>query len=174
MGKLLPALFVAALGLSVGACETGGLFRGNPDNSVAADTDYVETKAPITSATLDALWEQARDVIANEGTDVDSKRTRFADRTMVTLWDTHLAPNRFEGRRTRLWVRFREAKPGQWVVGVAAQRQVNEDIDAPTEAAHAVWVDRPAVEARAGVVLFKIEAAFREPDAGPAEATGLK
>src|SRR5262245_18035312 len=99
-----------------------------------------------------------------EGQAIDRDRTRYDQKQMVTHWDTRLAPNRFEGKRTRAWIRFEPLKSGEWSVAVAVQMQRNADIDQPSAASQAKWEDTESNTARAGVLLWKIESGFREAD----------
>ncbi len=82
---------------------------------------------------------------------------------MYSHWDASLAPNRFEGKRHRAIVSFTRAEGGGWSVGVVVQMQRNIDIVNPSNPAQANWEDQPPDTARANVLLYKIEAAFREP-----------
>jgi hypothetical protein len=140
-----------------------GLLRGDPDAREVGAGDWVESGSPLTGVAYEALWDRAKSVIGAEGLAVDDSRTDYATQLIVTRWDTLLAPNRFEGYRHRVWIRFTQPAPEQWSVGVAVQKQNNADMDAPTNPANARWEDKPADVTRAGVLLWKIESGFRAP-----------
>ena len=162
MNTRLPHLLCLGLALVAGGCEASGFFKGNADERTVDEADYAQSEGPVKGAELDELWDRARLVVGNEGLSVDESRTKFADRQMITRWNTFLAPQRFGGRRTRAWIRFRQDPAGGWVPGVAVQVQRNADMDAPYSAANAAWEDQPADKARADVLLWKIESGFRE------------
>ena len=145
------------------------MFQGNPDEEPAAKEDFVESKEPLKGVEFDALWERSEHVLATEGFGIDRGRSSYAEREMVTHWDTLLAPNRFEGKRTRAWVRLRESPPGSWIVGVAVQVQHNADIDQPSSASQAQWEDIAGNQARASVILWKIESGRTDIDADAAK-----
>src|SRR5437763_13366116 len=107
----LLVLVAAAAG-----CDSTRIHLGNPDAKNVASDQFVET-TPIADVELDALWERAQVVLGMQGYETNEKRTHYADREIVTHWRELLAANRFEGSRTRAWVRFREAKPHAWIVG---------------------------------------------------------
>ncbi len=159
MNKRIAATFVA---LVLAGCSDTIIFQGNPDNAKVADEDFVES-AVLPGADLDGLWERSEQVVAMEGYEVDGTRTHFADREMATHWNAVMGMNRYEGYRTRAYVRFRKSKKGEWSVGVLVQRQRNIDIRRPSEEVMATWEEQPADKARAGVLLWKIESGFREP-----------
>lgn len=164
----LPVL--ALLVVATACCDAIPIFRGNPDNIGVSSTDYTESTAPIVGHGIDELWEHAQEVLRMQGYDVDATRTRFPERSMVTHWMTRLAPNRFEGYRTRIWVRFVEVSPGHWSVGAAAQRQRNADIDHPAEISNAKWEEQPVVDSRSELVVHQIESAYRDAEADSADA----
>jgi hypothetical protein len=159
MNKRLVATFAA---LALAACSDTQIFQGNPDNAKVADEDFVES-TELKGADLDGLWERAEQVVMIEGYEVDGTRTHFADREMATHWNAVMGMNRYEGYRTRAYVRFHKSKKGEWTVGVLVQRQRNIDIRRPSEEVMATWEEQPADKARAGVLLWKIESGFREP-----------
>jgi hypothetical protein len=166
MRHRLAALLVSSLAFAAVGCDSTRIHIGNPDEKTVGSDQFVET-TPISDVELDALWERSQVVLGMQGYQTNAKRSRYAEREIVTHWREQLAPNRFEGSRTRAWVRFREAKPHSWVVAVAVQRQRNEDIDHPTESESAKWEDSPSEGSRsaAEVLLFKIESGFRQPGA---------
>jgi hypothetical protein len=155
------------LSCAASACDSTRFLIGEGDGRVVDSEEYVET-SPIPGTDLDALWERSQGVLGMHAYEIDSTRTRFADRQIVTRWKESLSPARFQGSRTRAWVRFREANPGEWTAAVAVQRQRNVDIDHPTEPANAKWEEQPTDTARsaAEVILWKIESGFRLPGAG--------
>jgi len=149
------------LAFPLAACGvTSPLGRG-AEHSTVSDDDYVQSTAPIAGADLDALWERAGQVLTFDGYAADSLKTHFADHEIVTLWNPVLGMNRYEGYRTRAWVRFKKAENGRWTPAVAVQRQRNGDIRDPSELALAQWEDQPADKSRATAILWKIESAFR-------------
>ena len=158
MHKLLGLALVAVLAAS---CDTPMAFRGNPDDAGVPKDSFVEGGAPLTGVDLDALWDRAQQVIAMEGLGIDDGKTRFADRLIVSRWSTHLTISRFEGYRTRTWVRLRQGKAGEWTAGVSVQRQKNMDIKQPSEELAAQWEDAPPENGRAAKILWKIESGFR-------------
>jgi hypothetical protein len=154
------ALLVVASALLAG-CETAMIFRQNPDEAGVSQDDFVESDAPLKDVAFDALWDRAQIVVGMEGLGVDDAKSRFADRQLVTRWNTFLGVNRYEGYRTRTWIRFRQPTDGGWIVGVTVQRQRNTDIRAPQDPTMAMWENQPAERPRAEKVLWKIEAPFR-------------
>ena len=141
------------------------------DSNEADDGDYVRGPATIKDVEFDALWARAEWVLTMEGQAIDRDRTRYDRKEMVTHWDTRLAPTRFEGKRSRAWIRFEPLKPGEWNVAVAVQMQRNADIDQPSTASQAKWEETESNTARASVLVWKIESGFRNEDdqAGPAK-----
>ena len=140
------------------------------DSSEAGDADFVRGPSPLKGVEFDALWARAEWVLTMEGQAIDRDRTRYDQRQMVTHWDTRLAPNRFEGKRSRAWIRFEPLKGGDWSVAVAVQMQRNADIDQPSAASQAKWEDQPSNTAKADVLLWKIESGFRQDAADKDEA----
>jgi hypothetical protein len=150
--------------LALGACESSIMYS-DADSTRADDEDYVHGPAPLKGAEFDALWARAELVLTMDGQQIDRDRTRYDQRQMVTHWDTRLAPNRFEGKRSRAWIRFEPLKSGDWDVAVAVQMQRNADIDQPSAASQAKWEEAPSNTARADVLLWKIESGFRDENA---------
>jgi len=161
------AWIVAAALLSAG-CATSP-FGGNKDNIAVAADDFVESESPLVGADLDGLWERGKQVLGVEGYAVDGERTNFADRELVTRWNAVLGMNRYEGYRTRAWVRFKKAADAKskggttWTIAVSVQRQRNGDIRRPSEISLAQWEEQPSDKQRAGVILWKIESGFHAP-----------
>lgn len=137
------------------------------DTATADDEDYVRNEKPLRGVEFDALWARAEWVLTMEGAFVDRDLTRFDRREMVTHWDVQLAPNRYEGRRSRTWIRIEEPKKGEWNVAVAVQVQRNADLDHPSNLGNAKWEAVASNTARAGVLVWKIESGFREAGADP-------
>jgi hypothetical protein len=160
----LAALALPVL-LALAACETTELFRGDPSKSVAEDEDFVATEEPLAEVDLEHLWARASEVLTRQGYPVSSDASSFARREMVSHWNTLLAPNRFEGRRSRAWVRFEETAPRAWTVSAAVQVQRNVDIDQPSTLSQAQWEDVAGKPELAEVILWKIAAGFRDPGA---------
>ena len=160
---LLSTLFVLALTgcVSVTGCESSVMYSG-ADAAEADDGEYVRGPAPLKDVDFDALWSRAEWVLTMEGASIDRDRTRYDQRQMVSHWDTQLAPNRFEGRRSRAWIRFEQANQGEWRVAAAVQVQRNADLDQPSAAATAKWEATKPNLARAAVLVWKIESGFRE------------
>jgi hypothetical protein len=159
MRKTAWACAVAA-SLLAGGCKSVPFLGGDPDAVTVEAADYTESRTPIPDADLDALWERAQQVVSGEGLAVDDSRTRYAERRIVTRWNTILSPQRFEGRRSRVWIGFRQ-QGGGWIASVAVQVQRNSDIDNPSDPARCNWEVQPNDAARAGVILWKIESGFR-------------
>ena len=153
-----PAWFLAIGLVSCGVTSPFG--RGSGSAKVSAE-DFVEAESAAKGADLDSLWERAGQVLTAKGYAVDSVKTRFADREIVTLWNAVLGMNRYEGYRTRAWVRFHKADKGDWKAAVCVQRQRNTDIRNPSEISLAQWEDLPADKSAAELILWKIESAFR-------------
>ncbi len=159
------AALLLVAGAALSACEGSSFFYAGADNETVGDPDYAVGK-PVAGADIDALWDRAQQVLATQGYAVDGTRTRFADRVIVTRWNTLLSPVRFEGVRTRAWVRFGQAPEGGWIVRVAVQKQRNADIDQPSNELVAKWEAQPADSARAGVLLWQIESGFETGEGG--------
>lgn len=157
--------------LGSAGCDTTSIFQGNPDDAAVATGDLVESPKPLKDVTLDALWNGAEQVLGMEGYQIDQSRTRYDEREMVTHWNTLLAPTRYEGKRHRAVVRFRQNAEGEWIVGVAVQVQKNTDINAPSNAANAHWEDMKGNENKANVLLWRIESGYREPGGDSDEKT---
>jgi hypothetical protein len=162
--RLLPA---ALLVLALGACDTTRIFRGNPDDASSKESEYVTSPTPLKDTDLESLWDASDNVLRMEGWSIDSERTAYESHEMVTHWESHLAPNRFEGKRKRAVVKFAKAPEGGWNVSVVVQTQRNIDIDNPSNPANANWEDQPADERKAGAILYKIEMGFRDDVAEP-------
>lgn len=162
MKRRLGLLFVLSCAIAPAGCESTEIFRGNPSESPVAAEEYVSGPAPLVGVELDALWDRAGQVLAMDCDGVDSERSSFADREMVSHWITLLAPNRFEGKRSRAWVKFREVAPGSWVVSAAVQTQRNVDIDQPSAASQAKWEEVASNQGRADLIVWKIESGFRD------------
>jgi hypothetical protein len=162
--SLTGLLLASVLALALPACETFGIFQVDAELAEPAPEAYVRCD-PV-EADLELLWERARLTLASEGYAIDESRTSWRDRAMVSRWNTTLAPTRYEGKRRRAWVSFDEVEEGRWRVSVAVQRQQNVDIDHPANPASAQWeAEQKPDPARAEVLLWKIEAPFR--DAAP-------
>ena len=161
MNTLRRLVCLLVLAPILAACETTSIFHGNPDEASPSAGDFTESPSPLVGSEFDALWDRTEHVLGMEGYGVDRDRTSYAEHRMVTHWDTLLAPTRFEGKRNRAWVQFRQAKPGAWIVGVAVQVQRNADIDMPSAESQAQWEDTAGNAARAGVILWKIESGLR-------------
>ncbi len=158
--KTLGLALALLLAPALGGCERYAIFGGNPDLILVDDEDFLRSEKPLAVAELEGLWERARQVLVTEGWAIDTYATSYADRSMVTRWNTFLAPTRYEGIRSRTWVRFEPAGEGLWTVAVAVQRQHNSDIDAPLDPSHCEWEEQDSDQARSGVLLWKIEAGF--------------
>ena len=132
------------------------------DAAEADDGEYVRGPAPLKGVDFDALWSRAEWVLTMEGQSIDRDRTRYDQRQMVSHWDTRLAPNRFEGKRSRAWIRFEPVGEGDWQVAVAVQMQRNADLDQPSQAVTAKWEATKPNLGHAGALVYKIESGFRE------------
>jgi hypothetical protein len=153
------------------ACGDTQLFHTNMDEAGVSDDDFVESTEPLAAADLDGLWERSQQVIEGEGYMVDSGRSKYAEREMLSHWNAVLGMNRYEGYRTRIWIRYHKSGKDQWKVAVQVQRQRNTDIKRPSEISMAKWEAQPADKERSGVVLWKIESGFRVPGADDAKST---
>jgi len=173
MRTRLRLISVALLGLSIAACDTTRIFRGNPDDATSKQSEYVGSATPLKGTDLESLWEASETVLRMRGYLVDTGRTSYEKREMLTHWDTTLAPVRFEGKRHRAIVKFTEAPEGGWIVAVVVQLQRNVDIDNPSNAAQANWEDMAAPETRSRAILYSIESGFRAED-GSDETTDAK
>ena len=158
--RLISAAF---LGLSIAACDTTRIFRGDPDDATSKPSEYLGSATPLKGADLESLWEASDSVLRMEGYTIDSNRTSYPKREMFTHWDAFLASYRFEGKRHRAIVKFTEAPEGGWMVSVVVQMQRNIDINNPSNAAEANWEEMAPAASRASVILYKIESGFREP-----------
>jgi hypothetical protein len=143
------------------ACGDTQIFHKNPDEASVSDDDFVESPDPLPASEMDGLWERSQQVIEAEGYMFDAARSKFADREMLSHWNAVLGMNRYEGYRTRVWVRFHKSGKDMWKVAVQVQRQRNTDIKRPSELSMATWEAQPADKGRSGVILWKIEAGFR-------------
>jgi hypothetical protein len=157
--RLAPVLLV----FLAAACGDTPIFHTNPDEASVSDDDFVESAEPIAASELDGLWERSQQVIEGEGYMFDAARSKFAEREMLSHWNAVLGMNRYEGYRTRVWVRFHKSGKDLWKVAVQVQRQRNTDIKRPSELSMAKWESQPADKARSNLVLWKIEAGFRVP-----------
>lgn len=169
----LRLVFAGLLGLSIAACaacDTTRIFRGDPDDTTSKPSEFVGSADPLKTADLESLWEAAETVLRMEGYSIDTTRTHYDKREMFTHWDTHLAPNRYEGKRHRAEVTFKEVPEGGWTVAVVVQMQHNSDIVNPSNAAQANWEDVEPNAKRANTILYKIESSFREPGGDDKEA----
>jgi hypothetical protein len=167
--NVFSALFALAAAGCAG-CESSIMYS-DADSTEADDRDYVRGPTTIKNVEFDALWSRAEWVLQMEGQAIDRDRTRYDLKQMVTHWDTRLAPTRFEGKRSRAWIRFEPLQPGEWNVAVAVQMQRNADIDMPSAASQAKWEEAESNVSRASVLVWKIESGFRNEDeqAGPAK-----
>jgi hypothetical protein len=151
------------LGLSLAACDTTKIFRGDPDEATSKESEFVGSATPLKNADIESLWEASDTVLRMEGYQIDTSRTAYEKREMYTHWEAHLAPNRFEGKRHRAIVKFTKAPEGGWMVSVVVQMQRNIDINNPSNPAEANWEEMAPAATRAGVILYRIESGFREP-----------
>lgn len=143
-------------------CETTELFQGSNTDSPISPDEYVSGPTPLVGVELDALWDRASQVLAMDCEGVDTDHTSFTAREMVSHWITRLAPNRFEGKRSRAWVKFTEVTPGSWQVSAAVQVQRNVDIDQPSVQSQARWEEVASNQGRANLIVWKIESGFRD------------
>jgi hypothetical protein len=162
--RFAPILLV----LLAAACGDTEIFHKNMDEASVSDADFVESADPLPASDLDGLWERSQQVIEGEGYMFDAARSKFDEREMLSHWNAVLGMNRYEGYRTRIWVRFHKSAKDMWKVAVQVQRQRNTDIKRPSEISMAKWESQPADKGRAEVVLWKIEAGFRVPGADEA------
>jgi hypothetical protein len=160
---LVAGLAFGAAFATAGCAEIPRIFSGNADDVSVGDGDWVESATPLSDVELEALWDRANQVMANVGYTVDTTNTKYSQRTVASQWNAQLSPYRFEGRRTRGWIRLTEPTAGRFVVGAAVQVQRNSDIDQPSNAAVAKWEDQPADKSKANVLLYLVESGFREP-----------
>ncbi len=166
MNRRLGLCFAVLCSFAPLGCETTEIFRGNPADSPAPAEAFVSGPAPLVGVELDSLWDRASQVLAMDCEGVDTEHTSFASREMVSHWITRLAPNRFEGKRSRAWVKFKEVAPGSWAVSAAVQVQRNVDIDQPSAISQAKWEEIASNEGRANLILWKIESGFRDSPGG--------
>ncbi len=171
MHKRLAPVLLAFLAASCGDTQ---IFHTNPDEASVSDDDFIESEEPIAASDLDGLWERAQQVVEMESYTVDTARSKFAEREMLSHWNAVLGMNRYEGYRTRIWVRFNKAGKDLWKVAVQVQRQRNTDIKRPSELSMAKWEAQPADKARSNTVLWKIEAGFRAPGTSDEAANSNK
>ncbi len=170
---LLRAALVASLfaPLSLTACEgMDNPFLGDPSDWEPEDAEYVESR-PIVVPEFDFLWERAKFMIQTEGYSLDRVRTLRSEKTLVSRWKTLLAPARFKGVRRRIWISFEESGPDAYLVKCCVQAQRNEDIEAPTEIAEAVWKALEGGDStRANLIIYRLETGFKEEE----EDNGVK
>jgi len=162
--RLISVALVALCSAGCPGCDTTRIFRGNPDDATSKASEYIGSATPLKGTDLESLWEASETVLRMEGYIIDTERSSYEKREMLTHWDTFLAPVRFEGKRHRAIVKFAEAPEGGWIVSCVVQLQRNVDIDNPSNAAQANWEDMAAPETRSRVILYRIESGFRPED----------
>jgi len=117
--------------------------------------------SPLPGAEFDNLWDRATEVLLAQGYRSDPQLTRRARREIVTHWQEHLAPSRFEGKRRRAHVRFVETSPGTWRTDVWLEQERNTEIAEPLNPFAADWeIDPEADDARGTVLQYRIERLF--------------
>jgi hypothetical protein len=111
---------------------------------------------------MDMIWERARLVLESDGYRIEEADTKRADLEMHTRWQTMLAPNRFEGIRRRVSVKFVQLQGDRLRVDLRVLQERNAEITQPLNPIAADWEEDPRAETgqREEVLLYKIESAF--------------
>ena len=93
----------------------------------------------LEGAEFEQLWDRTKEVMAEQGYRSDPQLTRRAEKEIVSLWQTQLAPSRFDGKRRRVHVRFVEMEKGEWRADVWIEQDRNTEIGAPLNPFAADW-----------------------------------
>ena len=151
MARIRAVAAAVALGFTATAC-------------VAIDAlptaDMYHYGEPVKVERFDGLWERSKAVLEREAFFIDLDQTRRSQLQVVTQWQTSLSPYRFEGKRRRAVVKFEQTEDEHWQVRVAVQQQKNGEIDEPMKSMAARWELDGSADARAEVILYKINAFF--------------
>ncbi|MCE9634433.1 MAG: hypothetical protein K8T90_01905 [Planctomycetes bacterium] len=150
--------FVLAGPMFCMGCETTELFNGDPDAVTPPEAVWQETET-FAVPSVDLLWERAIATMESDGYDVDTSRTKYADRKIVSNWVTHLGTARFQGIRRRAHITL-VPTGRQWAVRVAVIKQWNADIDDPMNPAEAQWEKTELDVSRTARLLYGIRAGF--------------
>ena len=154
-------LGLAAAAFASAACETTHLFPGDPNMKFPEDEEWRRGQ-PFSAPSFGEVWQRAKDVLANEGYQVDEELTSAKQGEIVSLWVMRMAPTRYEGKRRRVHVRIEPVGETQWRAAVAVLRQRNADIDDPKNPLAAQWEADGIDQSRSDLVLWKVENPFRE------------
>jgi hypothetical protein len=160
--RLPVAVLLCAGALAGCSSEMSPFARRMAETATVSESEWISDGTPLPGADLEALWDRTKDVLGAQGYAVDGNLTNYAARTIITRWRVSLSPIRYEGRRTRAWVRFQEPNPGEWTVSAAVQSQQNTDIDSPGELTLAKWEQLENDVPKTNVLLYLIESGFRE------------
>jgi hypothetical protein len=167
MRYLAPGIVLLAL-LATG-CET---LRGTPldttgtwlDRSGEFEAQAVKT-GPLAKE-FDVVWDLTQAALLKAQWDIDPEETSHENGYIVSRWDEHLAPFRFQGTRRRVELKILPVEGttmGMLEVHLRVHQQRNENMDAPLESAAAEWADIEPDMVRAEQVVFHIQRLFKKP-----------
>ncbi len=157
--RLLALVLALVLPAALGGCNR----LMSTEEDFLPDKDHYTHGQELYVPEFQVLWERAKLAVDNGGYSLNDDLTQFTRREIVSRWNTSLQPQRYEGRRRRVVVHFREVKLENWVVSIAVQSQTNTDINDPLNILEADWRDDPPDRDLAEILLLKIELGFRTP-----------
>lgn len=119
--------------------------------------------ADVQPVSLGVLWEVTRLSLVREGFPVPAQGFDPRTRKVVSGWRMDLHPFRGEGFRERATVGYEPRSGGRFDLSVRVERQINQNIARPLEAAHADWKQAPDEPGRARVLMQSIRSLLGDP-----------
>lgn len=104
------------------------------------------------------LWEVVRMTLEEQNFPVVVSGFDPVSKSVMSMWHISLHPFRGNGFRTRAEVSYAAAGPGQIEVTVRVEKQINQNIAKPLDPEYADWKDDADDEARARLILARIQA----------------
>jgi hypothetical protein len=151
-------LALAALAASLPGCTS------TPESEPAWRS--VEVDAPSDRV----LWQLTLLSLQNLGYPLGAGLDRSGG-IVTTGWKTDLHPFSGQGQRTRAEVRLAPVERGRWNVRARVERETNENMTDPLNAARAQWQAGPDDERTADILLMHIRARLDpELELAPAQA----
>ncbi len=123
--------------------------------------EWVE--ADVQPVSLGVLFEVTRLALVREGFPVPAQGFDPRTREVTSGWRMDLHPFRGEGFRERATIGYEPRSGGRLDLSVRVERQVNQNIARPLEAAHADWKQAPDEPGRARVLLQSIRSLLGDP-----------
>lgn len=121
-----------------------------------------QTSTGFYAPNFDMLWDIARKEMGRAGYTPDGEASSRETRTLVSRWDTHLAPFSGRGYREQATVTLVPIpdQADRWAVEANVIRQVNKTIKEPMNIAKAEWSEGDRMFDKERQIVYGIESFF--------------